>query len=191
MRCYRRPRSGGIAAIGDSVTAGTSAPDWGILGADSWFSHAIAEGRLPYCYNAARGNTTTEMVAERLPSGIVRKPHVVAVLTGTNDVVFRLPLDAPIALLRRMVADLRSAAIVPVLGTLPPYAVAPEGVVEFNARIREVSDSDGVLLIDFHACLSTDDHFTHGLSDDGLHPNVTGSRLMGHTAVPVLQQALV
>ncbi len=191
--CYRRPRSpGGLAAIGDSITAGSGG--WssaGFLPVTSWFSHAIAIADLPFNVNAALPNQATEWIASRLAGdALARCPGVVAIMAGTNDVLNGLPIERPLRLIARMVAECRAAGAEPVLLTLPPYEVAGRAVPDFNRALRELADDRRVTIIDAHTAVAGDGRYGDGMSDDGLHPNRHGARAIGEVAAPVLGSVL-
>jgi lysophospholipase L1-like esterase len=191
MECFKLPHEGRVAAIGDSITAGTSKPDWGMLGDKSWFSHAVCDHGVPYGYNAGIPNHTTEMVAARLQQLVDdHHPRVVAILTGTNDVLHRLSLAHAVTVLDGMVRQLRADRVVPVLATVPPFNANPQGARDLNRRIKALAGRERAPLIDFYPVLvGPDGRYRPGLTVDGLHPNPAGSEAMARVAAPVLERA--
>lgn len=189
--CFKRPSDGGVAAVGDSITAGTSEPDWGFLGRRSWFDQMVCDGTPPYSYNAAIPNYTTEQVAGRLSAAIAHHPRVVVILTGTNDVLHRLSLPHAAALIDAMVRRLRRNHIGAVMATVPPFNANPVGAVQLNRLLRQVAARERVPLIDFHSVLAgPDGRYQPALTIGGIHPSVAGAKAMARVAEPVVQRAL-
>jgi lysophospholipase L1-like esterase len=190
MECLKRPHDGGVGAIGDSITAGTGDAGWGFQGSNSWFSQTVCDGQPPYGYNAGVPNQTTEEVAARLPDLIAHRPRVVVILTGTNDVLKHRSLPHAVALIETMIARVRAAHAVPVVATLPPFRADPATAERFNQLLVAMAGRERVTVIDFHRVLADGGHYRAGLSDDGLHPNVAGARVMAREADPVLTRLM-
>lgn len=199
-RAFRRPSPGGVAALGDSITRGNGEPEWGLLGRTSWLSHAVADGDLPYSGNLACGGWTTDMVVNSLPSAIARRPRVVTICTGTNDVLWQSPPEPAFSRIRQLIERIAVAGAQPVLCTLPPLVVFPgdqqapidRAVVEaFNSGLRGLAAETSVPVIDFHGLLVGEDGgYAAGMSADGIHPTEAAARRMGVAAIPVLRRAL-
>ncbi|MDQ6775637.1 MAG: SGNH/GDSL hydrolase family protein [Actinomycetota bacterium] len=200
-KLIRLPSTGGVAALGDSLTLGRSWPKAGLLSRDSWLSYAVAAG-IPYCFNAAVGGYTTGMVANTLASVLVHRPDVVVVCTGSNDLVWGISPDQTIEYVARLLARIASSAR-PVLCTLPPMtgkrACAPTTVPvidralvrDFNERVAELAARGDVPLVDFYAPLDDGTgSYRVGFASDGVHPTAEGAAAMGAAAVPVLRRAL-
>jgi lysophospholipase L1-like esterase len=195
-KLIRLPSTGGVAALGDSLTLGASWPKAGLLSRDSWLSHAVAAG-IPYCFNAAVGGYTTGMVANTLAAVLVRRPDVVVVCTGANDLTWGIRPDQAIEYVARLLERIaRSAG--PVLCTLPPMTDVSSGVVsdralvrEFNERLGELAAGADVPLIDFYGPLDDGTgSYRAGFASDGVHPTAAGAAAMGAAAVPILRGAL-
>jgi lysophospholipase L1-like esterase len=184
MECFKRPGPpGGVAAIGDSITAGTSDPNWGMLGRNSWFNQLVCDGGARYTFNAGIPYQTTEQIAARLSALIERRPATIVILAGTNDILGDGSIDTGIATIAKMARQIDQAGIRPVIGLLPPFDRAPREVERFNARLRGLE----LDVIDFHTPLAgPDGRFAPGMSDDGLHPSVQAARLMAEAARPVI-----
>jgi lysophospholipase L1-like esterase len=191
-KLIRFPSSGGVAALGDSLTLGKSWPKAGLLSRDSWLSYAVAAG-IPYCFNAAVGGYTTGMTANALPAVLVHRPDVVVLCTGANDFVWGIGPDQTMEYVAALLARMsRSAA--PVLCTLPPMtgeALDRALIREFNERLAELAARDDVPLIDFYTPLDDGTgRYRSGFASDGVHPTAEGAAAMGAAAVPVLRRAL-
>lgn len=189
MECLDRPSDGGVAAIGDSITAGTGEPDWGFHGEDSWFAQSVCNLGVPYGYNAAVPNHTTEQVAEDLAGLLGRDPDVVVVLAGTNDVLQDRPAAEAASKLGMIVARVRAAGARPVIGTVPPFDRNPQGAAALNRELRRLARARDVPVIDFYSVLVGEGgRYRPGLSRDGLHPSEAGAEAMAKVAAPVLRR---
>ena len=183
--CLRRPRPGGLVAVGDSITEGRGLPRYGLLADNSWLSYVVRNRAIPYGYNDARSGQTTEELVRRLPPMLDRHPAVVVVASGTNDTS---PPDT-IRLIGQAVEAIGRAGAKPVLCTVAPRRERAADVAALNAGLRQLAARHHLPLIDFHAVLADGDDFKPGLSEDGVHPNVAASRLMAQAAEPVLIDA--
>lgn len=189
--CFKRPHNGsGLAAIGDSVTAGHTDADWGFLGSTSWLNVLVCDDAIPYSYNAGIPGQTTEQIAVRLPALIDRHPDVIVLLAGTNNVLNQTPQKPALGLIDAMIGQLRAAHITPVIGTLPPYEKRPDEVAVFNAALTRLARRRSVSLIDFHRALASGGRYRPGLGADEIHPSAAGARAMAAVALPVVRAAL-
>lgn len=184
---HRRPSEGGTVALGDSITAGTSRPAWGLLGRASWFAHAVKAG-VPYGYLAAVPGQTTDMVGTaQVVEARNRRPSTAVVVTGTNDVMQHLDPAAAMARVRLIVTKLQAFCPRVIIGTLPPLERWASDIVVFNDALRATATSSGCQLIDFHAA-TADAHGQPrpGMLSDGIHPTPAGAAAMADAALPVL-----
>lgn len=112
------------------------------------------------------------------------RPDVVALMIGTNDVASDVPqpvsADQYAASLREFVARVRSLGAVCVLQTPPPVDIAhaPERsrLAEFADVVRDVADTDDIILVDQHARLIelSAGGIPWRLMGDPIHPNAAG-----------------
>ncbi len=182
----RRPRPGGIGAVGDSITSGQgNAPERWMLSRSSWVTQ-LAKGGVPYTFNAAVPNQVTSDVAAQIPTVLRYRPRAVVIVTGTNDVFEGLPLGDVADAIERMADELAAAGVAPILATLPPFDAAPAALIDFNAAVVAI----GLPVIDFYAALVVDGRYAPGLDRDGLHPSIEGARVMARAAEPVVRAAL-
>jgi lysophospholipase L1-like esterase len=173
-------------ALGDSFTAGRGS----VL--DERWADRIAAGlraansRLSYANLAVDGATSAD-VLDQLPAAIARKPDLITVICGANDVLLATRPDVASyeerfsAILERLLEARPAAAIV--------TATAPEiwhfldlrprtkarliaALFDLNAITRTVAARYGVpcLLVAGHPGLRERDNFC----DDGLHPSPLG-----------------
>lgn len=183
--CYRRPGPGGLAAIGDSITSGTSWPEWGLLGRDSWVSHLVVDRTVPYCFNGALAETRTPLLVERIPALLAHRPGVLVLVVGGFD-VWKRQHEQGIHDVSAMVDACAAQGVVAIIGTLPPIRDYGAAICDFNGRLRVLAEHRGLPVIDFHAALVVDGEYGPGLSDDGLHPTEAGAKVMASVARPVV-----
>lgn len=193
MECFKQPADGGIAAIGDSITAGIyiQEPGVGILVKQSWFARDVCDEGLPYSYNAAVPGETTRQLRDRVDDALRHHPRVVVVLAGTNDVLQSVPPTFSVRQVRTIVDRLRRARVIPLLATIPPQAGRAKHVEALNRALEGLASAERLGLIDFHRVLSTrDGAYKPGFSTDGIHPSNAGAEVMARAAAPVLKRAL-
>jgi hypothetical protein len=103
-------------------------------------------------------------------------PGVALIMYGTNDVESFTP-DAYQANLAAIVERSVAAGVVPVLSTIPPRTDSRERnrrVVRFNRRVIAVADQYQVPIWNYWRSLQGEAIVDHGISDDGVHPNIYG-----------------
>ncbi len=188
--CVRRPRPGGIAALGDALTSGHSIPERWLLADDSWVAHAVTAGRLRYTYDASRPDASTSSLRAQWRECAGHRPAAAVMLTGVKDVYESSGYDAAVEVLHGLAGVLRAQAVVPIFATLPPVEARKAEVLRFNAAVRRLAESTGTLLIDFHAAFAGAAATPRLFEADGLHPSPEGAEAMGRAAVPTLRAAL-
>lgn len=186
-RAFRLPRPGGVAALGDSITAGDSLPELGLLADNSWMTWL---GRsVPYCFNGALPETPTPALVDRLPHVLGRRPDVIVLLVGTYD-VWKREEERGLVDIAGMIATSTAAGVEPILGTVPPVADYGERIRPWNAALLDLAETHKLRTIDFHAALECDGDYGPGLTRDGLHPTPAGAKVMADAARPILLDAL-
>ncbi len=103
-------------------------------------------------------------------------PSVALVMYGTNDLE-SFSADAYQANLAAIVERSLEAGVIPVLSTIPPRTDRRgrnRRVVRFNRRVLEVADDYRVPLWNYWRSLQGPRLVNHGVSDDGIHPNLYG-----------------
>jgi lysophospholipase L1-like esterase len=125
----------------------------------------------------------------RFPAALAAAgPQVVLLLEGANDIE-ALPTtvgvtDALVAL-QTMVRAARASGATVLVATLPPVrpggrlSLSVAAVQSFNAALRAGASSEGAIVVDLHAALSTDVNRFIGI--DGLHPTEAGYVRMAET----------
>ena len=166
-----------IVFMGDSITE-----NW-TLGDPGFFEHGIV-GR------GISGQTTAQMLVRFQSDVVALHPQMVHILGGTNDVAGNTgPTSAQDFKnnIMSMVQIARSNRIEVVLGAIPPSAafnwrpqVDPKPwIKQLNGWLRDYARQSGIGFIDYYAPLvGPSGEFRTDLSNDGVHPNRSGYRLM-------------
>jgi acyl-CoA thioesterase I len=191
-----------FVALGDSYTIGTS------VGADERWPNQLA-ARLPGVELVGNlgvnGYTSADLLTEELPRLDRLRPELVSVLIGVNDVVQGVS-DSQYAgnvtvILEELLTRLPPRRIVCV--ATPDYTVTPmgsafgdpsaqsDGILRFNAILREASEHRGIVFVPEIFELSQGaGHEPAQVADDGLHPSGAQYRRWVDAIEPVVAQLL-
>jgi len=190
----------GYVALGDNFTAGRESA----LG-EPWADRVAAglgsaNPGLRYANLAADGATSAD-VLEQLPAAIARRPDLVTVICGANDVLLSARPDVAgyeerfSEILQRLRHALPTAAILTATAPevwhfleLRPRTMARliAALYDLNAITRNVAARHGVpcLLVAGHPGLSDQDNFCA----DGLHPSALGHERAAREIAAALQE---
>ncbi len=181
-----------VVFVGDSIT-------------DYWKLTDYFPGK-PYLNRGIDGQTTLQMLVRFRQDVIDLHPKVLVVLAGTNDVagVTGRTRDEDIEANYASMAELAGAHNIRVIfsSLLPVYdytevakesfALRPaERILMLNHWLRDYCARKDLVYLDYFSAL-VDDHgmMNRALSDDGLHPNPAGYRVMAPLAEKAIAQAL-
>lgn len=170
-----------VAAVGDSITAGSPWDDDAAIGWPA--AAAAADPRLRFTVRAVYGKRTDEIAAwlDDAAAGA----EVLVVQGGINDIAQGRPVADAAANLRAMIGRGQELGLrVAVADVLPwnngwPHAEAP--IRELNALIEGM----GVPVLPFHATLEDRERPGRMRADwtvEGDHPSVEGYRRLGELA---------
>jgi lysophospholipase L1-like esterase len=194
-----------IVAMGDSTTAGTPAfkspresPPSGAGDETSQYAYWLMKAHPEWdVINQGVNAQRTDQIAARFDADVIaRKPAVVVIIAGVNDVYQGRPAQAVTDQLSAMYTRARDAGIRVVAGSIIPYNTATP---DQNARMHEINDwiraqarADGrVTFVDTRAAVAAPgDPDRLASSPDGLHPDAAGYRKMAEAIAPVTAQAL-
>jgi lysophospholipase L1-like esterase len=137
------------------------------------------------------GQTSPQMLVRFWPDVIALHPRVVQILAGTNDIAGNTGPTTEQDFknnIRAMVALARAHHIRVLLGAIPPavsfwwasprYRPAAQ-IRRLNAWLRRYARASGLGFIDYYARLATPSGaFRPALSNDGVHPNEAGYKVM-------------
>jgi lysophospholipase L1-like esterase len=176
--------------MGNSITEG-----W------SRFCPDFFAGR-PYLNRGISGQTTPQMLVRFRPDAIDLKPAVVVILAGTNDIAGNTGPSTLEMIEENIIsmAELAKANSIKVVlsSVLPAFdypwkpGINPaEKIVALNAMIKKYADNNGIIYLDYFSSMADE---RNGLkseySDDGVHPNEAGYRVMAPLAEEAIAKAL-
>jgi len=184
-----RPR---VVFLGDSVT-------------EIWRLNEYFDGR-DFINRGISGQSTGEMLGRMRADVIALRPAAVLVEGGTNDIARGVPLST-IENNLGMIADLAEfhkikplfAPVLPVndylKGANPGFerttSRPPSHISELNRWLRELCERRHFTYVDYYtATVDSKGYLGAELSDDGLHPNAKGFRLMAPVALQAIDRAV-
>jgi len=157
----------------------------------------------PYINRGISGQVTSQMLLRFHQDVVLLKPRAVVILAGTNDIGGNLgptPLEVTEDNLAAMTEMARANGIKVVLAALQPVCDyhrpqtqtrPPEKIVALNRWIREYTDKNGLVYLDYYSATVDDKGmFRKELTDDGLHPNAAGYDVMMPLAAKAIAAAL-
>jgi lysophospholipase L1-like esterase len=176
--------------LGDSIT-------------DGWNLAEYFPGK-PYVNRGISGQTTPQMLIRLRPDVINLQPKAMAILAGTNDLAGN---TGPMTLgmiednLSSIAELARAHSIRVVLASLLPVSDygkekqtekrPPEKIKELNAWIKKYCQQHGLVYLDYYShMVDAKGMLPAELSEDGLHPNAAGYKVMAPLAEKAVQQAL-
>ena len=194
-----------IVAMGDSTTAGT--PGWksrvedppaGSGDETSQYAYWLMRAHPDWdVLNMGVNGERSDQIRARFERDVIkRRPRVVVLIAGVNDVYQCREIQHVQDQLSAMFAAAKRAGIPVIAGTIVPYNTAtPEQnrkMHEINRWIRERAAPDtGVLFVDTRAAVAEPGNPDRLFeSPDGLHPSPAGYRRMANAIEPILQQLL-
>lgn len=180
-----------VVFMGDSITQG-------------WKLDEAFPGK-PYVNRGISGQTTPQMLIRFRPDVVHLKPDVVVILAGTNDIAGNtgpMTLEQIEENLASMVDIAKANHIRVVLSSVMPVYPSerrpqffqerpPQKIVELNKWIRDYAQRSGCVYLDYFSAMVGDDGLMkRDLSDDGLHPNAAGHKVMAPLAEAAIEKAL-
>jgi lysophospholipase L1-like esterase len=167
-----------IVLMGDSIT------DFWRQGAPALFDDGIVDRGIS-------GQTSSQMLVRFWPDVIALHPRIVQILAGTNDIAgntgptserdYENNIEAMVQLARARHIRVLIGSIPPAMSfwwTAHPYRPAAQ-IRRLNEWLRDYARASGAGFIDYYAHLATPaGAFRPDLSNDGVHPNEAGYRVM-------------
>ena len=194
-----------IVAMGDSTTAGTPAfksprevPPKGSGDETSQYAYWLMKAHPEWeVLNQGINAQRSDQIAARFEEDVIsKKPAVVVIIAGVNDVYQGRPAQHVKDQLAAMYKRAHDAGIRVVAGTIIPYNTATP---DQNARMRDVNDwirtqgrgDPGVIVVDTRAAVAASDNPDKlASSPDTLHPDAAGYRKMADAIAPAIERAL-
>ncbi len=171
-----------VVFMGDSIT-------------DFWRLNEYFTGR-DFVNRGISGQVTGEMLGRMKADVIDLHPRAMIIMGGINDIARGTPTRT-IQNNLAMMADLcRANDITPVFGSLLPIGEArrlersPTEIAQVNKWLQEFCLRNNYVYADYFTPLSQGGMLDPALSDDALHPNAKGYRLMAPVAAKALDKAL-
>ena len=177
-----------VAFLGDSLTDG-----WGVHRGSAYpalVGMALAQrGRSIRVLNAGRGGDTVAQGRGRLREVLAKRPEVVVIALGVNDILRGFSVEQADYDLRAMVVEARThGAKVILVGVRAPSPEAAELSRRFASMFRSLAaELDVPLVPDLLAGTSAD---ADRMYWDGLHPSVLGHRQLAENVLPALERVL-
>jgi len=156
----------------------------------------------PYVGRGVGGQTTPQMLVRFRQDVIALAPAVVVILAGTNDIAGNTGPSTQAMIednLISMVELAKANGIRVVLASvLPAYdyrwrpGLKPAGkIVALNAWMRDYASKHDVVYLDYHSAMADERQgLRPELSEDGVHPNEAGYRIMAPLAERAIAEAL-
>lgn len=170
---------------------------------DAWARHfeTMFPGK-PYVGRGISGQTTPQMLVRFRQDVIALEPAVVVILAGTNDIAGNTGPSTQEMIADNLVSmvELAKANGVRVVlsSVLPAYDYrwrpglepAPK-IVALNQWMREYAAANDVVYLDYHSAMADERHgLPASLSEDGVHPNEAGYRVMAPLVELAITEAL-
>jgi lysophospholipase L1-like esterase len=181
-----------VVFIGDSII-------------DGWRLNQFFPGK-PYVNRGIGGQISGEILGRMQADVIELRPKAVLILVGTNDLARGIADSAIQDNLTMIAAVAEFGGIKPVFSSLLPVSDHHKGnnpnfertpgrpparIAALNTWIAELCRSRGFPYIDFHSALKdAGGQLRADLSDDGLHPNAEGYKIMAPLVEAALEEAL-
>ena len=156
----------------------------------------------PYIGRGISGQTTPQMLVRFRQDVVDLKPKVVVILAGTNDIAGNTgpsTLEMIEDNLKSMTELAQASSIRVVLSSVlpafdfhwrPGLEPAPK-IVALNLWIRQYARSVGAVYLDYHSAMAdARQGLRADLSEDGVHPNEAGYRVMAPLAEAAIAEAL-
>lgn len=194
-----------IVAMGDSTTAGTpafksprEAPPKGRGDETSQYAYWLMKTHPNWeVINQGVNAQRSDVIAARFEADVIaKKPAVVVIIAGVNDVYQGRPAQHVKEQLAAMYKRAHAAGIRVVAGTIIPYNTA---TADQNARMKDINDwirsqaraNPAVIVVDTRAAVAAPGNGDQlASSPDGLHPDAAGYRKMAEAIAPGVQAAL-
>ena len=193
-----------VVFMGDSIT-------------DFWKLAEYFPGK-PYVNRGISGQTTPQMLVRMYPDVIVHKPAAMVLLAGINDVSQNTgPATAEMVEQNIMaMTDIASqngikvilCSVMPVSdygffkakasGKLPSYMKEPvtathppEDILKLNAWMKDYASKVNAVYVDYFSAMADGKGFLkENISEDGIHPNAEGYKIMTAIVEKAIEKAL-
>ncbi|MFA5974454.1 MAG: SGNH/GDSL hydrolase family protein [Lentimicrobiaceae bacterium] len=185
-----KPGENRIVFMGNSITDGWINSDPGFFAGKSYVDRGIS------------GQTTPQMLVRFRADVIALKPAVVVILAGTNDIAGNTgpsTLEMIMDNIKGMSEMAKANGIKVVLSSVLPVYDYPwkpglqpaRKIISLNKMIKDYADKNGCIYLDyFSSTVDEKQGFKAALSEDGVHPNLAGYKVMEPLAEKAIAEAL-
>ena len=131
------------------------------------------------------GASSMEGISPAIEGLAIYSPGYMLILFGANDIIGDDDFTGTIAALRAMIQAAKANSTVPVIATLTPMIEINHAgqVAELNSLIKQLASEEGVAVADLAAAFGDGETY---MSNDGLHPNAAGDRLIAETFARII-----
>lgn len=149
------------------------------------------------------GQTSPQMLIRFRPDVIDRKPKVVVILAGTNDMAGNtgpMTLEETLGNIISMAELAKANGIRVVLSSVLPAAIFPwrrelgspaEKIISLNGMIKDYATKHDCVYLDYYSAMVGEDHgLKKEYAQDAVHPNKAGYEVMAPLAEKAIAQAL-
>ncbi len=193
-----------VVFMGDSIT-------------DFWKLAEYFPGK-PYVNRGISGQTTPQMLVRMYPDVIVHKPAAMVLLAGINDVsqntgpataeMVEQNIMAMTDIARQNGVKVILCSVMPVSdygffkakasGKLPSYMKEPvtathppEDILKLNAWMKDYASKVNAVYVDYFSAMADGKGFLkENISEDGIHPNAEGYRIMTKIVEKAIEKVL-
>jgi len=156
----------------------------------------------PFVNRGISGQTTPQMLVRFRPDVINLKPAVIVILAGINDIAgntgpstLEMIEDNLISMVDLAKANDVSVVLSSVLPAFDfpwhPGMQPAEKVVQLNGWIKNYAENHGCVYLDYFTPMADDRHGLKAeLTYDGVHPNLSGYKVMEPLVESAIQKAL-
>jgi acyl-CoA thioesterase-1 len=174
-----------IVALGDSLTAGK-----GLQSKDAYpalLEARLKAAKLPFTVvNEGVSGDTTARALRRLDRVLAGRPQILIIELGVNDGLRSVPVPEVKANLERIIEAAKAQGIQVLLCAMEALPLQGwQYTIDFHRMYDELATKYGVPLVPFlmNGVLGKPDL----MSDDGVHPNRAGARVLAETIWEYLQ----
>ena len=180
------PDENRIVFMGNSITEG-----WNTVYPDFFKDK-------PYINRGISGQTTPQMLVRFRPDVVNLKPKVVVILAGTNDIAgntgpstLEMIEDNIASMVEIAKANNIKVALCSVLPAFDypwkPGLKPAEKIVHLNKWIKQYADKNNIIYVDYFAPMADEQNgLKKEYSEDGVHPNEAGYKVMA----PIVEKAI-
>lgn len=177
------------AAISKDAVKVSVLSDSHVASEGSWFRQTVEANRVPGArlgvFVAESGATATALES-KLDQAVAAKGMVI-IQAGTNDLGAGTSASATAENVKKLLQGIKDRGATPILALIPPSATKGPAVKEANRLLSEFAAGEDIGILDVTSDVAgPDGQWRAGLSDDGVHANAAGAKVMAAAAAEQL-----